>query len=119
MQQQLQVHTRIAQLRLMLQLDQRRLTATEEQYLTSWIQMGFSDEVIGMAYERTCLNTGGLKWNYMNSILKSWHEKNLHTPKELAEGDQRNTNQMYQRHNDTLSPMEQKAIAQALADGQE
>ena len=118
-QQQLQVHTRIAQLRLMLQLDQRRLTATEEQHLTSWIQMGFSDEVIGMAYERTCLNTGGLKWNYMNSILKSWHEKNLHTPKEIAEGDQRNTNQMYQRHNDTLSPMEQKAIAQALADGQE
>ena len=118
-QQQLQVHTRIAQLRLMLQLDQRRLTATEEQYLTSWIQMGFSDEVIGMAYERTCLNTGGLKWNYMNSILKSWHEKNLHTPKEIAEGDQRNTNQMYQRHNDTLSPMEQKAIAMALADGQE
>ena len=52
----------------------------------------------------------------MNSILKSWHEKNLHTPKEIAEGDQRNTNQMYQRHNDTLSPMEQRAIAQALAD---
>lgn len=120
-QQQLQLHTRIAQLRLLLQIDQRRLTGTEEQYLTSWIRMGFSDEVIRIAYERTCLNTGALKWNYMNSILKSWHEKNLHTPREIADGDNgpRNTNQMYQHHNDALSPMEQRAIAQALADGQE
>lgn len=120
-QQQLQIHNRITQLRLYLQIEQRRLTSSEEQYLISWIQMGFSDEVIRMAYERTCLNTGALKWNYMNSILKSWHEKNLRTPKQIAEGDsvQGAANQMYQRHNDALSPLEQKAIAQALAEGQE
>lgn len=120
-QQQLQIHTRITQLRLFLQIEQRRLTTTEEQYLTSWIQMGFPDETIRLAFERTCLNTGGLKWNYMNSILKSWHEKNLHTPQEIAQGDSapKNSNQMYQRHNDALSPLEQKAVAQALAEGQE
>lgn len=49
--------------------------------------MGFRDDTIRMAYERTCLNTGALKWAYMNSILTSWHEQNLHTPEEILAGD--------------------------------
>lgn len=124
-QQQLQVHTRIQQLRLLLQIEQRRLTLAEEQYLTTWIAMSFGDDAIRLAYERTCLNTGGLKWAYMNSILKSWHEKGLHTPQQIAQGDTpsapapRRKNEMYQRHNDELSPLERQAIEQALKDGQE
>lgn len=119
-QQQLELHNRVAQLRSMLQIDHRRLTATEEQYLASWVKMGFTDSAIHLAFERTCLNTGGLKWNYMNSILKSWHEKNLHTPQQINAGDTPPaTKQMYQRHDDAPSPLEQKAIALALAEGQE
>lgn len=120
-QQQLEIHTRVMEIRMMMQLDQRRLTATEEQHLLSWVSMGFSNEVILLAYERTCVNTGALRWNYMNSILKSWHEQNLHTKAEVLEGDsgRRGGNQMYQKHNDALSPLEQRAIAQALAEGQE
>ena len=125
-QTKLQLHTRIQQLRLMLQIDQRRLTQAEEQYLAQWIAMGFPDEVILMAYERTCLQTGGLKWNYMNSILKAWHEKNLHTPQQIEQGDiapahsqQRRQNGGYQRHDDALSELERQAVARALAEGQE
>ena len=84
--------------------------------------MGFTDEVIKLAYEKTCLNTGGLKWAYMNSILKSWNEKNLRTPQDIATGDsapqpRRSNNDMYQRHNDALSPLERQAIARALEEG--
>ena len=86
-QQQLLLHTRVQQLRQLLQIDQRRLTPAEEKYLVSWIRMGFRDDTIRMAYERTCLNTGALKWAYMNSILTSWHEQNLHTPEEILAGD--------------------------------
>ena len=123
-QQQLQIHTRVSQLRLLMQIDQRRLTSTEEQYLISWVKMGFPDESIRMAYERTCLNTGGLKWNYMNSILKSWNGKGLHTPAEILAGDgspqeAKGGHDLYQHHNDALSPYEQEAVAKALADGQE
>lgn len=32
-------------------------------------------------------NTGQLKWNYMNRIIQSWHEKGLHTTQEIADGD--------------------------------
>ena len=42
-----------------------------------------------MAYEKTCLNTGGLKWPYMNKILQSWHEKGLHTGKDIRMGDRK------------------------------
>lgn len=125
-QQQLRLHTRIQGLRRQLQIDQRRLTMAEEQYLAAWIGMGFSDEVIHMAYERTCLNTGSLKWAYMNSILKSWHEKNLHTPRQIAEGDSapqpqqpRRSDKMYQHHGDALTQLEKQAVARALAEGQE
>lgn len=125
-QTQLQVHTRIQQLRLLLQLDGRRLVQTEEQYLASWVNMGFSNDVIRLAYERTCVATGGLKWAYMNSILKSWHEKNLHTPAQIEAGDippennpAKRTNKSYQKHNAPLTPLAKKAIQDALAEGQE
>ena len=127
-QTQLQLHNRIQHLRLLLQIDQRRLTSAEEQYLASWISMDFSDEVIRMAYERTCLNTGALKWAYMNSILKSWHEKGLKTPKQIAEGDtapktakkgKPPTGKQFMQHGQELSPLAKKAVALALADMQE
>lgn len=71
----------------LLQITDRRLTQSEEQYVDQWIDWGFPNDAIGLAYEKTCLNTGGLRWAYLNSILKSWHEKGLHTVKEIREGD--------------------------------
>ena len=65
----------------------RPLSATERKYLDSWTQMGFRAETVGMAYDRTVTNTGRLAWRYMDSILKSWHAKGLHTPEEIAAGD--------------------------------
>ena len=130
-QNQLAMHTRVQQLRLLMQIDQRRLTQTEEQYLGTWVAMGFPNESILMAYERTCLKTGGLKWNYMNSILRSWNEKNLHTPQEILQGDsapahpqvsqlpQRRENAAFRRHGDPLSDLERQAVERALAEGKE
>lgn len=121
-QTQLTIHDRIQQLRLMMQLDQRRLTAPEEQYLASWIGMGFPDASIKLAYERTCLNTGGLRWAYMNSILKSWNEKKLYSPEEISKGDSlppkapAKAPDGIQRHNDQLSPLARRAVQQALAE---
>lgn len=40
-------------------------------------------ESIALAYDRTVTNTGSLKWNYMDSIIRSWHEKGLHSPEEI------------------------------------
>ena len=67
----------------------RELTATERRYINSWLEMGFGEDLIEMAFDRTVTNTGGLKWSYMNSILKSWQEKGLFTPADVREKDGR------------------------------
>ena len=51
--------------------------------------MGFDNETISMAYERTCLNTGGLNWAYMNKILQRWHGQGLHTAHAVQAGDKK------------------------------
>lgn len=51
--------------------------------------MGFSDGALAEAYDRTVVSTGALKWPYMNKILVNWHQKGLHTPEEIAQGDPR------------------------------
>ncbi len=82
-------HSRLCRLCRLLQIRGRSLTAAEERYARSWLDMGFEDAVITMAYERTCLNTGGLSWAYMNKILTRWHEAGLHTAQAVRSGDRK------------------------------
>ena len=81
--------SRMSRLQNQLQIRGRHLTAAEERYAQSWLEMGFEDDVINMAYERTCLNTGGLNWAYMNKILQRWHEAGLHTAEAVRTGDRK------------------------------
>ena len=64
-------------------INERKLSPTERKYLEDWLSLGFTPEVIELAYDRTVTNTGSLKWNYMDSIIRSWHEKGLHTREEI------------------------------------
>jgi len=49
--------------------------------------MGFDNEAIRMAYERTVLKKQSMDWGYMNGILRRWHEKGLHTAAAITTGD--------------------------------
>ena len=82
-------NSRLHRLMQILQIRGRSLTAAEERFAISWLDMGFADDVMAMAYERTCLNTGGLNWAYMNKILQRWHEQGLHTAEEVRSGDRK------------------------------
>lgn len=86
-QQQNVRNSRMARLTHLLQIRGRSLTAAEEKYASSWLDMGFDEECISIAYERTCLNTGGLNWAYMNKILVRWHAQGLHTAQAVKNGD--------------------------------
>ena len=81
--------SRLSQLMNALQIRGRNLTPAEERYAQSWLEMGFDNEAISMAYERTCLNTGGLNWAYMNKILQRWHGQGLHTAQAVQAGDKK------------------------------
>ena len=74
-----------------LQIRGRNLTVPEKRYIKAWLEMGFDEQTIGMAYERSCLNTGGLAWAYMHKILTSWHEQGLHTVQQVQTGDRKPT----------------------------
>ncbi len=72
----------------LLGLGERKPSASEERYMSAWIEMGFEDAAIELAYDKTILKCKELKWPYMNKILAAWHEKGLHTLKAVEAGDQ-------------------------------
>jgi len=77
------------QLCRVLGLRGREPSPSERRYMDSWLGMGFSPEALAIAYDRTILGTGRLSWRYMDSIVRSWHGKGLHTPEEIEAGDVR------------------------------
>lgn len=81
--------SRLSRLMELLQIRGRSLTPAEEKYALSWLEMGFSEEVLSMAYERTCLNTGGLSWAYMNKILCRWRDAGMKDAQQIRDGDRR------------------------------
>lgn len=104
-------HSQLHQLMQTLQIRGRSLTAAEERYATSWLEMGFDQGAIAMAYERTCLNTGNLNWPYMNKILQRWNEAGLKTAEAIKNGDRKPGERSGQRQ---LDADEQAAIARML-----
>jgi len=80
-------NSRLYRLMNILQIRGRSLTAAEDRYAQSWLDMGIGEEMISMAYERTCLNTGGLNWAYMNKILQRWNEQGFRTAEDVRSGD--------------------------------
>jgi DNA replication protein DnaD len=77
----------LSQVKEVLQIRGRDLSTTEKKYVESWLEMGFGLDAIAIAYDKTIVKTGQLQWRYMNSIITSWHNKGLHTAKEIEKGD--------------------------------
>ena len=80
---------RIGRLKKLLQLGERKLTPSEDRYIQQWLDWGFDEEAVSIAYDKTCVNTGGLKWPYMHKILAAWQQAGLLTGKQVQGGDRR------------------------------
>lgn len=79
--------SKLSELLKTLQIYGRELTPGESKYAQAWLEMGFAQDAIAYAYERTCLNTGGMNWAYMNKILTRWHEAGYRTAEQAKAGD--------------------------------
>ena len=77
----------MSDIKRLLQINGRNFSATERKYVESWMDMGFDLEALALAYDKTVVKTGNLAWKYMDSILQSWHSKNLHTAQAVTNGD--------------------------------
>jgi len=74
-------------IRRALQINNRRLSPGEERYIARWLDMGFGEREIALAYDRTCLHSGTMSWNYMNAILSGWQKQGLFTVEEIEQKD--------------------------------
>ena len=126
MQNQLQLQSRAGRIRQVLQIADRRLTPGEEKLIHTWLSWGFGEDEIRMAYEKTCMNTGGLKWPYLNSILKSWHEQGLTTVRQIETGDRapaakpqraQKPQQAVIQHGDEMGEFERRAMEKMMQKG--
>ena len=85
------LRSRLSGLMRILQIYGRSLTAAEEKYARQWLEMGMDEELLRMAYERTCLNTGNMNWAYMHKILLRWHQAGYKHAEDVRKGDTKNT----------------------------
>ncbi len=94
----------------------REPSPSESKYMEAWLEMGFSDEAIAAAYDRTLKNTGALKWPYLNGILKKWHAAGLHElgQIEAAEGSRRKSGAP--RGRGYGDPVDESALADFMGD---
>ena len=106
--------SRLGRLMELLQIRGRNLTAAEERYAQQWLDWGFDEEAVSMAYERTCLNTGGLSWAYMNKILQRWQEAGLLTGEKVRTGDKK---QVPKGATGQMGTSEMDALTQMLREG--
>lgn len=81
------LRSRGSQVLRLLDIPPRPLVEREKKYIAAWDEMGFDDEALRAAYERTIMKKQSLDWSYMNGILRRWHEKGLHTLAAIQAGD--------------------------------
>ena len=81
--------SRLHQLMNLLQIRGRALTPGETRYAQSWLEMDFPEDVLALAYEKTCINTGGMNWPYMNTILTRWKEAGYRTVAQIQNQDKK------------------------------
>ena len=108
-------NSKLQKLMNQLQIRGRTLTQAEEKYAKSWLEMGISEELIGLAYEKTCVNTGGLSWPYMNKILSSWHAAGYKTAADVQNQDRKTT--VPKGASGELGQAELEAIRRVLQEG--
>ena len=67
----------------------RALTAYEEKYFTLWSEeMKVPFELVRVAFERTVEKKGTPQKNYINGILKKWHQASIQSVEELESYEQ-------------------------------
>lgn len=59
----------------------------QKDYIDSWLSMGFGNDVILEACNRTILAINEPSFKYANGILEKWHKAGIHTLNEIKEAD--------------------------------
>lgn len=72
-----------------LGIQNRKPLDREREYIAAWVDWGFEDDAIVLAYQKTLMKKQSMSWPYMNSILKNWHGKGFKTLQEVENSENR------------------------------
>lgn len=68
---------------------QNKLTKKQREYIEKWDSMGFSLDMLSIAYEKCVDSTGKLNFGYINKILENWSGKSILTPQQVEDDDRK------------------------------
>lgn len=109
-------YSRLGQLMEVVQIRGRSLTTPEEKYANRWLEAGYSKELLKEAYQRTCLNTGGMNWKYMDIILTRWQKAGLTTLQQVKDGEKKKAS-MPKGASGVLGDAELEAMRKIMEEG--
>lgn len=66
---------------------ENKITKRQGEFIQKWNDMGFSVEMLEIAYEKCMDSTNKLNFGYINKILENWSGKNIRTPEQVGEDD--------------------------------
>lgn len=78
---------KVARVMRLFGVTDRRASESEERYISSWLDMGMSEQMLRIAYDRTVLQTGKLQWKYMNRIIEDWNKKGYKNVRQVELGE--------------------------------
>lgn len=68
---------------------QPKLTDSQKKYIDSWSRMDITIDMVELAYDKTVDGIGNPSFNYMNKILRKWHENGITNVADAEEFDER------------------------------
>ena len=75
--------TRGAKVLSMLGIHDRLPGESEQKYIDKWDEMGVTDELLRLAYDRTLLGAGRMSWPYLHKILCAWRQQGFRTVRDV------------------------------------
>lgn len=76
---------------------ENKLTKKQREFIQKWHDMGFSVEMLEIAYEKCMDSTNKLHFGYINRILENWSGKQILTPQQVDEDDKKYTSKKTSR----------------------
>ena len=107
------LHSQFGPVKEAMKIFDRDFTDTELRYVESWLSWGFGADAIGLACDRTVISINRRSGAYMNKILMNWHEKGLHSLREIQEKDRPSSHSTGKKTQEPANPKDiQAAIDQ-------
>lgn len=107
-----------SQVRRVVGVSERRLTTKELEYINAWQNRFHMDlEMIKLAFELTVDQTGKLSFAYMNRILESWAENNIHKPEEIQKDRKTMTKKARKKSEYNFEELEKSAFRKVMEGG--